>query len=207
MLTQRDQFTSSQLPFSDQELIHQQHKQRLHNHSHSRKSNAPLGKVRRTPPLAVRDVVYLYADRNKTRSRDCYIVTAENGSWLNIRKFTNSQLKNNTYRVKRNDCYKVESRIPTKSRTDNVSSDQSDDETRMDIPTVTLPPTPPVVPPEIATVPSQDEQYAETPPMDSIDVTSSGAPDHMTDDNIVPPRRSTRERRPPQHFADYVTDF
>ena len=77
----------------------------------------------------------------------------------------------------------------------------------MDIPTVTWPPTPPVVPPEIATVPSQDEQYAETPLVDSIEVTSSGAPDHMTDDNIVPPRHSTRERHPPQHFADYVTDF
>ena len=35
-----------------------------------------------------------------------------------------------------------------------------------------------------------------TPPPD-------GAPDHMTDDKRVPPRRSTRERRLLQHFDDY----
>ena len=78
---------------------------------------------------------------------------------------------------------------------------QINDKTQMDISTETSTPAPLAVPPEIATVTSQDGQYAGASPFKSIDVTSSAAPDHITDENIVPQRHSTQERHPPQHLT------
>ena len=82
MLTQRDQLTSNQLSFSDQELIGQQHEHRLlmYNHYHSEKTKVPLVKVGKTPLLVVGDIVYLYTDHNKARSRDRHLVTAKDNS-------------------------------------------------------------------------------------------------------------------------------
>ena len=53
------------------------------------------------------DIVYLYSDKSKLRSRCRYLVVSTEGDWLNISKFTGTQLRATSYRVKRTECYKV----------------------------------------------------------------------------------------------------
>jgi len=107
MWTQRDQFTNSQIPLTDQALIREQHLQRLVNHPHSETSKAPRGDLRSPPSIIVGDLIYLYCDRNKSQSCDQYLIVLVDGEWYNVRKFVGSQLRNISYRVKKNECYKV----------------------------------------------------------------------------------------------------
>lgn len=57
MWTQRDQFTNSQIPVTDQALVCEQHLQRLVNHPHSETSKAPRSDLRSPPPITVGDLV------------------------------------------------------------------------------------------------------------------------------------------------------
>ena len=56
--------------------------------------------------------MYLYKYKDKTKARDRYIVVSADVDWLFIRKFTGQQLRNTSYKVKRNECYKVPNAIP-----------------------------------------------------------------------------------------------
>ena len=67
MWSQRDQFTNSKISVDDEKLILEQHKRRQENHPASEKSKAPKGHPIPVPSLAIGDIVYLYADRNKHR--------------------------------------------------------------------------------------------------------------------------------------------
>ena len=105
--TQRDQVTGEQLPIDDQVVITSQRKSRLNNHMASAKSKA-LG----YRPTLLRDfdigqLVYLINDKDKTRSRDKYIVTAVSDNNCQIRKFTKNQFRAKTYHVKKSDCYTI----------------------------------------------------------------------------------------------------
>jgi len=107
MLLQRDQFSNKQITVSDEQLINEQHEQRLQNHSFSEKSKHP----NLNPPVqsdaTTGDLVYVNSDLSKSKSRDRYLVTSVDGNWLNIRKFVGSQLRKNTYKVKRHEVFKV----------------------------------------------------------------------------------------------------
>ena len=107
MWTQRDQFTNSQIPITDQALIREQHLQRLVNHPHCETSKAPRSDLRSSPSITVGDLVYLFCDRNRSQSRDRYLVVLVDGEWCNVRKFVGSQLRNVSCRVRKNECYKV----------------------------------------------------------------------------------------------------
>ena len=52
MWTQRDQFSGSQLPVNDRDLITEQHNERLRNHPFSVKAKAPSGKSITPPPTS-----------------------------------------------------------------------------------------------------------------------------------------------------------
>ena len=52
------------------------------------------------------DIVYLYSDKSKLRSRCRYLVVSMEGDWLNISKFTCTQLRATSYRVTRTVCYR-----------------------------------------------------------------------------------------------------
>ena len=66
---------------------------------------------RQTPPMEysfnVGDLVYLWADREKTHVRDRYIVLGMTDGWCKIRKFTGFELRAKVYDVKVSDCYPV----------------------------------------------------------------------------------------------------
>ena len=107
MWSQQDQFSNRQLPMSDEDLLTKQHDQRLINHPHGMKSKAPLALPRPTPGNEVGDLVYIHSDRNKSRTRDRYLVTNVEGAFCNVRKFIGSQLRSTSYRIKKSECYHV----------------------------------------------------------------------------------------------------
>lgn len=86
MWTQRDQFTCTQLPLSDQKLIRLKHAEMLKIYPHSEKCKAPQGKITAPMLVDVGDLVYLHADRNKSCSRECYLVTSVEGLWCSLRQ-------------------------------------------------------------------------------------------------------------------------
>ena len=120
--TQCDQFTNEQLPLTDYNLIRQQHALRNANHAHSQLSKSQDGALPKSQHIDVGDIVYLYADRNKTRSRCRYIVVSTDGSWLNISKFIGTQLRATSYRVKRSECYKVVANTPDSAITQSTKT-------------------------------------------------------------------------------------
>ena len=125
MWFQRDQFTNHQISTSDQHLITKQHEQRSTNHPYSAKSKVPVADVSPTSlcPVEVGDLVYLYSDGNKVRSRDRYLVVSVDGQWCNVRKFAGAQLRSARYRVRKSDCFRVPSDLADPSRCDQVPTD------------------------------------------------------------------------------------
>ena len=114
MLIQRDQFSNHQIPMNDLDLITQQNEMKKKNHPYSEISKCPKRTGSPEIDISVGDLVYLYQDKNKHRARDRYLVVSLDGVWCNIRKFTGSQLRQTSYRVKRNECYKVPNTIKEK---------------------------------------------------------------------------------------------
>ena len=100
MWTQRDQFTSTPLPLDDQELLEEQHHRRvaynmLHNQVSCKPSSDDL-------PIPEGSIVYINTERNKTQSRPRYIISSQDGPWYRVKKFIATQLRNQSYRVHRN---------------------------------------------------------------------------------------------------------
>ena len=125
MWTQRDQFSNSQVPLVDQELISKQHDLRDKNHPQSEKSKSPLKRYLPTQHLSVGDLIYIHSDRNKSCSRDRYLVVSVEGSWCNVQKFVGSQLRSLSYRVKKSECYKVPANVSSTNNHANSSEDPS----------------------------------------------------------------------------------
>ena len=231
MWTQRDQFSNQQIPLHGQNLIVQivqdlivqilivlivlvvqQHEQRIANHLHSEKAKAPITKSRPAEHIAVGDLVYLYSDRNKTRARYRYLVVEVTGSFCNIRKFVGSQLRSTSYRVKTSDCYRVPSEVADyRPSAINDDADSSSDEAPPAQP-VPSPPSPPI-PSAISTPATQvvpddnlpasgDEPSEDTHPDPVVDSPASDS----NSDTSPPPHRSTRVRRRPACYDDFVLD-
>lgn len=229
MLLQRDQFTNTQIPIADQDLILQQNSERLKNHSHSQRSKAPLGKEPPNANLAVGDIVYIRSDRNKTCARDRYLVISTDGAWYNIQKFTGTQLRNTSYRVKDTECYKVPTSLHDKN-TIHLEYDKDSDieEADTETPQTVQPPTPPDIPPEISlppyhvqpdtiTVANEDEQAqavletvedSPTTPHESPSTSCENpSKTNATDSNHVTYSRPKRSGTKPAWHKDYVIDY
>ena len=118
-------------PNLQQELIRQQHSSRLSNHSASESSKVPGCSPRVPATVQVDDFVYITSDASKTSARDRYLVVSIDGSWCNVRKFTGSQLRSTSYRIKLSECYPVPGQIeptPKLSRRYSSDSDENIDE-------------------------------------------------------------------------------
>lgn len=76
MCSQRDQFSNTQIPIIDQDLILAQHELRKRNHSYNGSAKNPCKIIPPEPELCVGDIVYLRCDLNKTKSRDRYLVVS-----------------------------------------------------------------------------------------------------------------------------------
>ena len=209
--TQRDQLTCEQLPIQDRQVILQQNIARTFNHPFSAKSKAHGKPPCPTNDIKVGDLVFLHADRDKTRARDKYIVTSVSGIQCQIRKFTKTQFRSKTYDVKIADCYPVLSNslaqfTPGPIRgLDPPDTSESDTDSEADphgiplaYPAPGLPPPPPAMvnqpplPPDIVTPPTDDHTTPEV-----IDTNQN-----------TPPSRPTRTHKAPswQQSGDWVMD-
>ena len=198
LMTQRDQFTCSQLPIEDGEVIRKQHQARTTNHEYSERSKAPNASPQPAPSITVGSIIYLINDKDKTRGRPRYIVVSVDGLWCNIRKFTGAQLRNNTYRVRITDCYVVpaETSASTQPPVTNLDTVARQDPPLQDsghpdlglhsspIP-ARVQPAPPVAP-DILTAPLPVVDHLRTEPSD-----------HDTGPPIARPPAAPGERAPP----------
>ena len=190
MWIQRDQFSNTQVCFDDETLIQTQHEHRLTSHSHSEKSKAPLAQRRPTPSIEVGDIAYLHSDRNKSRTRDRCLVIAVGSPFRNMRKFTGTQLRHASYRVKLFECLKVPSDIST-----HPPYPANDSEAVDDLILAPSPPPPPDIPAAIFVSPEPGPQQKSV-----LQDTSTTPPDQGWSSSL-------KSRRPPDHFSDYVTDL
>ena len=113
MWLQRDQFTNSQIPLSDLQLIQHQHSLRLHNHPASESSKASDFRPHPPASLQVGDLVYITSDGSRTHARSRYLVVSIHGLWCNVGKFADSQLRSTSYRVKLSECYRLPDQMET----------------------------------------------------------------------------------------------
>ena len=177
--TQRNQFTHEQLPLSDYQVILDRHKHCSTNHAYSEKSKNPRGLIANTPPLQVGDIVYLFSDKDKSRARDRYVVVSIDTPWCFMKTFRGSQLRATSYKVKLSECYSVPSSVIVSSPPSHSTLPDMDDEPPV-TPAVSSAPVHPVLappaPPELITIPSDEEQVpsftSDDPPLDTV--TSKG---------------------------------
>ena len=176
MWLQRDQFTNSQIPVEDLQLLREQHSSRLRNHPVSKKSKAPACSPSTPPPVGVGDLIYITSDGSKNLARNRFLVVSIDGLWCNVRKSAGSQFRSTSYRVKWSECYRIPEHVdPSFNLSHRYNADsycedvaeeprssESLNEETGPVPVPPHPPSPfvPVVPDELTTPP--DPQEAET---------------------------------------------
>ena len=104
---QRDMHTGAQLPIKDIEFIRAKAASRIKGHLPSAKYKARGSVHNNATPTAPGDIVYLYQDRDKTRSRDKYIVIHADNQRSQVQKFVGSQLRSKIYEVNNADIIKI----------------------------------------------------------------------------------------------------
>lgn len=180
----------------------------------------------------VGDLVYLYADRDKTRARSRYLVVSIDGEWCFIKKFIGNQLRSSSYKVKISECYRVPNEKPWSVPLNYLQNSDSDDEcdtvsinqkepTIVSVPSILTQPVEqdavPSRPPEIPVllgspnVPCDiQESHRHSEPMHDIKHPPHDKPLDTTDTiiesqpNIPPPSRPRRNTKPPKYLEDYV---
>ena len=192
MWTQRDQFTHAQLPISDRDLIASQYQRRIDNHSTSTKSKSSRQRPA-IPKVIPGDLVYLYRDQAKVKARDRYLVISVDGEWCNIKKFTDSQLRNCSYRVKLSECYLIPLPIMLHQPELSASCDTDSDP---DLPAIQ-----PSIPSELTEVPQVEPIgiHIDNPcPVDTVSPTKINVPIPETRE---PTRHSARVPHPPVRYG------
>ena len=160
--------------------------------------------VSKTLNIDVDDIVYLYCDRNKSRSRCRYLVVSVDGVWLNVSKFIGNQLRATSYRVKRSECYKVAAHTlgpPTAYQYDDSTSTPTYDTTpkpRSSIPTQLLYPVTPDDAQSVHPIPD-----AQTPVVPDEEKQESENEENFPAEELPP--RPSRRRRPPEYLSDFAT--
>ena len=159
MWFQRDQYTNVQLPIEDRDLIMKQHDKRLANHPHSSRSKAPaVTPIADSADLYLGALVYLKSDRSKSHARERYIIVSMDREWCCVKKFTGSQFRAHSYKVKQQDCYLVQPNLlPYHQLQRSLLSEDSDHEYELEDEPVHIvrpppapPPAPPLIPHELA---------------------------------------------------------
>lgn len=212
IILQRDQFTGSQLPICDDDIINAKQSSRSQNAPASAKSKVPNYKPAVLPDINVGDLVYIRQDRSKHQARSRYLVVVVDQEWCSVRKFVGTQLRQRSYRVRLSDCLRVPDQTP--AITADCPGDISDEDTdEIEAPSHTMQQPPPPVPepaniprdlyqspyPEDVSLPNELDLNFPAPPEELPPFSTPTAPSVTS-----PPRRSMRERKPNVRFKDYV---
>ena len=98
----------------------------------------------------VDNLVYITSDASKTRAHDRYLVVSTDGSWCNLRKFTGSQLRSTSYRIKLSECYLLAGQIEPTPNLSRRYSPNADEDINKEPAVSSVPQSPRyVVPPQI----------------------------------------------------------
>lgn len=187
MLCARDQYTQSALSISDRKLISQRHDSRTANHPYNYTSKSRTHSRLPRVDIAPGDLVYHAGDREKTRARPRYIVTAVDGEWCSVRKFASSQLRSKQYRFRLSECYHVPPHAAESQAFRPLDDESSDDDITLPVPDSAGP-----IPAEIADVPTP------TPPAPGVH------PPPPPPSQSLAANRPRRQIRLPRRFDDYV---
>ena len=118
-------YTGAQLPLHDLITIRNKAAQRKKGHLPSAKHKARGSVSERFVKISPGEIVYLYQDRDKTRSRDRYIVIKTERNKSYVRKFVGNQLRSKVYEVDNTDIIKVHPHVfPEHQRYVEESSDE-----------------------------------------------------------------------------------
>ena len=98
--TQREMISGNKLELDDTELIKDKINHRSESHLPSAKYKARGKTVEKIPNVQVGDIVYLYVDRTKSRSRDKYIIVEISDNYAQVQKLLDKQIRARKYRVK-----------------------------------------------------------------------------------------------------------
>ena len=216
ILVQRDQFSNVPIPVNDKEIILEKHAKAINDHESSEMSKSGGNPRLKPPNINIGDLVHLYNDKDKHHPRSRYLVTGKDAIWLQIRKFTGSQLRTLAYKVKLEEVFKVPSQCSERPLPRNTTEDDERDElesTQEPIPLLSQPVDPLVnepTPADIVEIPTE----ILTPPNDN-DIEDSSDTQSTTDVDITPDeesigelRRSGRSRKlpPPLRLQAVVND-
>lgn len=162
------------------------HELRSANHSFSEKSNNL--RVPNSTPLQVGDLVYLVSDKDKSRALDRYVVVStDHPPWCFVKKFSGSQLRASSYKVKLSECFPVPPSFVVSNHPGPPAYQDKDEEplpvapAASSVPTV-QPTLSQPAPPELTTVPFDDEQSSSLASAD----TTSDVPFHIPSPASVP---------------------
>ena len=202
--TQRDMLTGSQLKVSDKKLISDKIQQRIDNHTSSAKykSRGKLSVL--NPVLKVGEIVYIYSDRLKTKSREKYLVMKVEDNDVLVQKFIGNQLRAKQYKVKKSNIITVASE-PIRLRLENDSDSGSEIEFEKINHPENL---------QHALDLNTAEEGIENPEDAVVIPEEEVIPDDVDDlENLqavagTPPvvLRQQRERRRPGHLKDFILD-
>ena len=197
--TQREMTTGDSLQLNDTNIIQDKIQQRVNHHVASAKYKA-RGKTNvEKADCKKGDIVYLYVDREKTKSRDKYLVIHVNGDFAVVQKFTGDQLRARRYNVRLTDIISV-------PKTD-VPEVATNEESKA---------TPPAVVQKKTSLQPPVKKYLREYP--NIDVYHADSSEESDDEytyssflrpNVIVPTvptqgRPRREIRLPTHLEDYV---
>ena len=101
--TKRCMNSGEPLTVDDESLIHLKYEQRTGNHKPSAKYRARGKDPEPYPDVKVGEIIHIYSDRSKLKSRDQYIVTTVNDHTVNVQKLIGNQFRGRVYKVKRSD--------------------------------------------------------------------------------------------------------
>ena len=207
------------MPLNDNEYIAQQYKNRQRDHGFKPSTFKCDGVIQ------VGDLVYLYSDKDKVHSRPRYLVSHIEDEWCYLRKFIGNQLRNNAYKVHRNDCFKVpandtDSRsavpktggkfrfpssaqpfVPFGNEDVNIAPDMFPRDQNLDV-GIGAPLAPPV-PREItepldAPDPAPAVPFATSPPRPAIPFATSPPPTPVA---VLPPQHHDQQETVPEHVG------
>ena len=145
--------------------------------------------------------MYVKSDRDKSRTRDRYIIVSIDGEWCFIKKFSGSQLRATSYKVKLAECYTVPHTLPPPSYQSVVPT--LDDDECEEIAEQPQPCQQPSASPDLLRPPSPDPS-ASTPHQAEQQEDSTPTDTDLILVSVSSESRPQRARRPPAYIQELI---
>ena len=147
--------------------------------------------------------MYLISDKDKSRGRDRYIVVSIGFPWCFVKKFSGSQLRATSSKVKLSECYATSPSVIVSDHSGPQASQDQDGEpspVTPAVPAASVSPAPPSPAlPELTSVPSDEDQL----PSSTCDDTTLDAPIGVPSLPVLQEEPSTSVTDPDQALPSF----